>query len=280
MLALDGLDTFFFVGGAGWESLSGLVDALAAVNRFLVNCQSSASVVMTLRSDHFDSINSQNSNKLKDRTVFLDWAGGGIGAQNSLWQIATRKAAVGRPEITDIVKQYLSEPVTRPEFHTVAEYLLTYTRLLPRDIVALLRHLQQCHPGSKPVTSDAAKAAAREYSEQYFVGEVMNNLAGVLPPEDAHKIPEFRDALRSAPTRFFDIGYLREELAGILDTAEIRSLLKRMFETGAIGISNPTSSGQRYTDFVFRRVSGASFTPRYEFQLHDALTRAWNRPWK
>jgi hypothetical protein len=189
LLALDGLDTFFFEGGAGWESLSGLVDALHAVNNYLFTLDIKSSVVMTLRSDHFDALNSQNSNKLKDRTVFLDWSAGGIGAQNQLWEIVSRKAAVGRPEVTDLVLQYLGQPVTQPEFPAVSEYLLSYTRLLPRDVVAMMGHVQRVHPGSTPVSSDDAKLAAKEYAQEYFVGEMMNNLSGVLPPDEGLFVP-------------------------------------------------------------------------------------------
>lgn len=280
LVALDGLDTFFFEGGAGWESLAGLIDALASVNRFMLEIDTPISVVATLRSDHFDALNSQNSNKLKDQTVYLDWTTGGIGAANKLWMIPSRKAAVSRPQITDIVRQYLSEPMERPAFPSVAEYLLSYTRLLPRDVTAVMQYVQTAHPGSTPVTEAHAKEATLRYSEEYFVGEMMNNISGVLPSADAHNIVPFRDALRSAPTRYFNMQYLREELEGVLDPSHIRALLHRMFETGCIGISNPTVSGERYTDFTFRRVSGAAFTPRYDFLLHDALTRAWNRPWR
>jgi hypothetical protein len=279
LLALDGLDTFFFEGGTGWESLSGLIDALAAVNNFLLSLKLPASVVMTLRSDHFDALNSQNSNKLKDRTVFLDWTGGGIGAQNSLWQIVTRKAAVARPEVSNLVHQYLSSPVQKPEFPRVAEYLLSYTRLLPRDIVALMGHVQNASPGSSPVTSDAAKAAAKEYSEQYFVGELMNNLSGVLPSSEAYKVVDFRDAMRGAPTRYFNFKYMTEELNGVLTPEQVRALLRRMFETGGLAVSNKATSGKRHTDFTFRCVLGGTFSTRHDYLLHDALTRAWNRPW-
>ena len=34
-----------------------------------------------------------------------------------------------------------------------------------------------------------------------------------------------------------------------------------------------------YTDFVYRRVSGAGFTIRHGFLLHNAVVVAWNRPW-
>lgn len=280
LIALDGLDSFFFEGGAGWESLSGLVDALAATNRFFLEAGLPISIVATLRSDHFDALNSQNSNKLKRQIVYLDWTAGGIGAGNQLWAMVSKKASVRQPGVQDVVKQYLSLPMDRPSFPSVAEYLLSYTRLLPRDIVAMMHYLREVHPGSTEVNEDQAKEAAARYSEEYFVGEVMNNLSGVLAGDKAHRIPAFRDALRAAPTRYFSLQYLEEELVGELTRPELVALLRRLFETGGVGISNPNAaSGKRYTDFVFRRVSGAAFTPRYEFLLHDALTRAWNRPW-
>jgi hypothetical protein len=84
----------------------------------------------------------------------------------------------------------------------------------------------------------------------------------------------FKDALRTAPTRRFHYKTICDELSGELEPFEIKQLLRQMFETGGIGIVN-----RGYTDFAFRKVSGAGFTIRNKFILHDALTRAWNRPW-
>jgi len=280
LIALDGLDSFFFEGGAGWQSLGGLVDALASVNRFFLELALPVSVVVTLRSDHFDALNSQNSNKLKKQIVYLDWTAGGIGATNALWQMVSKKASVFRADVNDIVRQYLSEPMYTPSFPSVAAYLLSYTRLLPRDLISMMGYVQEAHPGSTPVTEQHAKDAAGRFSEEYFVGEIMNNLSGVLGGDNAYQLVSFREALRAAPTRFFNVAYLLEELDGELSRTEIVALLRRMFETGGIGISNPNALNGRYTDFMFRRVSGAAFTPRYDFMLHDALTRAWNRPWR
>lgn len=279
IVALDGLDGFFFQGGAGWTSLSGLIDAVSSVNRFLMRTNVIGSVVVTLRSDHFDSLNSQNSNKLKDQTVYLDWQEGGIGSANQLWTMATRKAAVGCPEVGSLAAQYLCNRMDRPAFPSVADYLLSYTRLLPRDVIAILGFVQACHPGSSPVTEDAAKLAAQRYAREYFVGETMNNLAGVLEDDRAHKIVRFRDALRVAPRRHFDLDYLESELDGELERTELIDLLRRMFETGSIGIRTPTGGGGFHYEYVWRNVAGAGFTHRNSFELHDALTRAWNRPW-
>ncbi|WP_211096781.1 hypothetical protein, partial [Arthrobacter echini] len=96
----------------------------------------------------------------------------------------------------------------------------------------------------------------------------------VLPASHARQLGNFKDALRTTPTRRFSFDYMVKELDGELTSGQIKALLKQMFETGGIGIQNGS-----YTDFVFRATSGGGFSTRYTFLLHDALVRAWNRPW-
>ncbi|WP_119696517.1 P-loop ATPase, Sll1717 family [Microbacterium halotolerans] len=274
ILAIDGLDSFFFEAEDEWTSLAGLMQAIWTINRELREASLPVSIVVAARSDIVDLLPGPEINKLKPHAVHLDWHAHGIGADNHLWKLVSRKAAVGKPEVTSVVGQYLSRPVVIGPHRNLAEFLLDHTRLLPRDLVALLGHLQLEYGGNGRVPEDNAKRAVRNYCEQYFVGEIFDNLAGVLPAGNARQVASFKDALRTAPTRLFTFQYMIDELAGELDPSQIKSLLKQMFETGGIGVKN----GQ-HTDFVFRRTSGAGFTTRYEFMLHDALTRAWNRPW-
>lgn len=278
IVALDGLDSFFFEAEDEWASLSGLTQALKDLNRQFREWQLPVTLVAAMRSDIFDVLPGAETNKLKPASVHLDWSAGGIGGQNHLWALATKKAQVTRPEVTNLVKQYFNAPIAIGPHTEMAEFFLDHTRLLPRDLIALLGFAQRAYGGVKQLPEGNAKLAVQQYAEEYFVGEIFDNLAGVLPFGSARKVASFRDALRTVPTRRFDFSYLEQELEGELEKSEIRALLKQMFETGGVGVRNP--SGYRdYTDFVFRKVSGAGFTTRYEFILHDALTRAWNRPW-
>jgi hypothetical protein len=154
-------------------------------------------------------------------------------------------------------------------------YLLEHTRLLPRDAVALMSYLQRCYGGIKSVPEDNAKEAVRRYCEEYFVGEIFDNLSGVVDTVTPRKMAAFKDALRSVPAKVFGLPDLEKELDGALDKTEVRELLRQMFNTGGIGIFNRNAG---YTDFVFRKVSGAAFTTSREFVLHEALVKAWNRP--
>lgn len=275
IVALDGLDSFFFEVDSEWRSLAGLTSAVYAANRLLADLGLRVRVVVAARSDIIDVLPGPEVTKLKPHSVHLDWHAKGIGPENNLWNLLTMKAHVRAPAVKSIVNQYLQTKISIGPHISLSEFLLDNTRLLPRDAVALMGYLQKCYRGNKQVTEQSAKNAVRMYSEEYFVSEIFDNLAGVLPASRARSVASFRDALRTAPSRLFDFQYMREELDGELTPAEIKLLLKQMFEVGGIGIKNGV-----YTDFVFRRVSGAGFTHRYEFLLHDALTRAWNRPWR
>jgi hypothetical protein len=278
-IALDGLDSFFFELDDEWNSLAGLLHALEAVNRLLKATSLRVTVVAAVRADIFDILPSAETNKLTPASVIMDWNAFGIGSGNGLWHLVKAKAAVQRPEVTDIVRQYLAEPIYKGGHTEIATFFLDHTRLLPRDMVALMGYLKEVHPGASSVTEAEAVETVRLYSQDYFTREILNNLAGILPGNGARKVAAFRDSLRTVPMRMFSFDDVQDELKGELEPAETKALLKQLFEVGGIGVRN-TRGSLEHTDFIFRRVSGAGFTTRHGFLLHNALTRAWNRPWK
>ena len=275
VVALDGLDSFFFEAADEWQSLAGLAQAVYQLNTDFREASLNLSVVLAIRSDVFDVLPGAEINKLKPYGIYLDWHANGIGSKNNLWRLLQAKAAVARPEVTNLVKQYLDTKISIGPHTELTEYLLDNTRLLPRDAVALMAYLQTAYRGDKHVTEFCAKKAVKLYAEEYFVGEIFDNLAGILPQEKARELSSFKDALRTVPSRVFAFSDIANELDGELKPVEVKALLRQMFETGGIGVRNG-----KHTDFVFRKVAGAGFTTRYQFMLHDALTLAWNRPWQ
>lgn len=275
VIALDGLDTFFFETNDEWTSLAGLMQALHVLNRSLRDMGLPVQVVAAMRSDIFDVLPGPEMNKLKPHSVYLDWHAFGIGRDNHLWKLLTQKAAVRRPQVTNVVSQYLGARIQIGPHSDLPTFLLENTRLLPRDLVALMTYLQRGYKGTRSVPGENAKRSVEAYTQEYFVGEIFDNLAGVLPAANARQLASFKDALRTAPSRLFDFTYMKSELEGELEASEVRQLLRQMFETGGIGVHH-----NGYTDFVFRKISGGGFTVRHEFMLHDALTRAWNRKWR
>lgn len=275
IIALDGLDSFYFEEDNEWTSLGGLMQAILSLNLRFKSHNLPISIVAALRSDIFDLLPGGENNKLKPNSIHLDWNYGGIGVRNHLWDLLTVKARAHHPDVTSIPNQYFSRPVAIGPHTEMKEFLLEHTRLLPRDAVALMGYIQQSYKGDSTVPEANAKQAVERYCEEYFVGEIFDNLSGTATGVSPRKLRIFQDALRSLPSRKFKFAALEAELDGELTKPQVRELLRQMFDCGGIGIYNPTA---KYFDFAFRRVSGAAFTLNQELILHQALVRAWNRP--
>lgn len=282
-LALDGLDQFFAESDADWRSLAGLVHAVQAVNIFFRGERLNAGVVLAIRSEIFASLPSTDSAELLNHSVRLDWTDQGIDSRNLLWEMVNRKALAsiragfGANPFKDLRGAYLHERMHRGMYLEMPQYLLSYTRLLPRDLVALMRQLQEVHPGSGPVSSDQAVETVRRYSERYFVAEIFNNLHGALEDAVGRKTMAFKEALASVPSRYFTAESIGQELRGVFEYEELRPALRRLYEIGAVGIRRGRP-GSEYTDFVFRRTEGGSFNFRSGSALHSSLVIAWNVP--
>jgi len=283
-LALDGLDQFFAESHADWRSLAGLVHAVQAVNQFFASCRLDTGVVLAIRSEIFSSLPSTDSAKLLDRSVRLDWTDSGIDSKNRLWEmvnqkaLASMRAGFGATPFKDLRRAYFTETMQVGRYLEMPQYFLSHTRLLPRDLVALMRQLQDVHPGYGVVTSSQASETVRRYAENYFVAEIFNNLHGTLRDGDGNRVLAFKETLSSLPKRYFTAEAIGIELRGVFDQEELRPALRRLYEIGAIGVRRG-SSGSTHTDFVFRRTEGGSFAFKSQFALHSSLVVAWNVPW-
>lgn len=292
-IALDGLDSLLLEVDNEWESLGGLVQATESLNRLFRNGSMPIGVVLALRSDIYNVLSSPESNKFRDYAVDLNWSSEGASSSSPLWDLMEAKANVGLTRPVRLVSQYLGGEVpvsgrgatkrsdksrfSGARSQLAPDFILNHTRFLPRDLVAILTEIQRAYDRSGDIPGERILQGVTRYCETYFEGEVFNNLAGILPraPDAPRKIASFRDAMRTVDSRFFSFDELTTELEGEVNGNEVTSLLRQMFEVGAIGVR--TAKG--HTNFVYRKFGGSGFTKRHGFVLHNALARAWNIPW-
>jgi hypothetical protein len=283
ILAVDGLDSFFAQAQDQRESLGALLDASHEVNHFLLDTQTRSSVVLAIRHDMFVALPSTDSAKLGDHAVELDWSRGGISKGEDLWQLLNAKARASVPAshvgltLGDIRKAYLAEAIGIGPHNALPPYLLAQTRLIPRDLVALMTTIQKCHKGAGQVREQTVVAAVKQYSDTYFIREMRNNLSHVLPGQ-SDKVSAFFDALSVLPSREFNADSLRPELDGIVERQELRALLNQLFLAGGLGVRS-RNGGMVHTNFIFRKTSGGGFSFVADYVLHNALVSALNLNW-
>jgi hypothetical protein len=284
VLAIDGLDSFFAQSDQQLDALAALLEATANINSFLDDTGTRSSVLLAIRSDMFSQLPSTDSAKLGDHAVELDWSRGGVGDGNELWGLINAKARAsvhrsfdGRP-LKDVRRAYFMTPIGIGPYTSIPAYFLSHTRLLPRDLVALMTEVKAVHKGSGQITEANAREAVRRYSETYFIREISNGLARVLPETSATKVSAFIESLTTLQSRYFSAKDLNEELAGTLEQTELRALLRQLYTIGALGV-NTNVSGKRHVNFVFRRTAGGGFSFLREYTLHNSLVVAWNLHW-
>jgi len=279
VICIDGLDSFFLETNDEWASLAGLVHAVESVNRFLASIRLPVTVVAAVRTEAFEALESTDSNKLKTHAVYLDWSPSGVGADSKLWALVNLKAKVSQPQLKSFTDVYLKTDIGQGPYTRIPDYFLAYTRLLPRDLIALLIQLQELHPGSAAVSETTAVAAVQNYAEQYFVGEIRNNLAGILTDQVGRqqKTQAFFEALKAVTSAEFTLHEIQQDLQGELSEAETKRLLRQLFEVGAIGIRTRHGNHIERTDFIYRKASPVAFSARRIFLLHNALIVAWNK---
>jgi len=284
ILAIDGLDSFFAQTEDQLESLGALLDATYDLNGFFREMDLRVSVVLAIRHDMYVQVPSTDSAKLGDRAVELDWSRNGAGDGEELWDLLNTKVRTSISEnfdglqLGDVRKAYLSTPIGIGPYSYMPSYIMSHTRYLPRDLVALMTCVKEVHAGSGQVSQAEIQHAVRIYSEGYFLREISNSLSRVLSGGSAFKVGTFLDALSSLTSREFKFENLASELDGELSNIEIRSLLKQLFLVGGLGTR--TGAGQnRRTNFYFRRAAGGGFSRQSTYVLHNSLVVAWNLPW-
>lgn len=175
-------------------------------------------------------------------------------------------------------KAYLANDIRIGRFTDIPTYFLRYTRLLPRDLIALLNELKKVHGGNHQVSENNARAAVRMYSETYFIREVTNGLSRTVADVSQDQVNIFMDSLRALSSRYFSIGDLMPEIDDQLSRSQVRALLKQLFLIGAIGVQQ-TKGASVHTNFVYRRSAGGGFSTSGSFLLHNCLVEAWNLNW-
>lgn len=284
IIGVDGLDSFFAQSESQGESLGALLDAAFEVNTYLRDTDARTNVVLAIRHDMFAQMPSTDSAKLGDHAVELDWSRGGLGKGNELWSLVNSKAKASVSDqhsglaLGDVRKAYLAEPIGIGHYNDLPTYLLSHTRFLPRDMIALMNEVKKLHKGSGQVRQDIAKQAVKNYSETYFLREITNNLSRVLPTGSGEKVTVLLDALSAMQSREFNARSLQPELEGIVSKPELRILLKQLFLAGGLGVRSK-SGGSVHTNFVFRRSAGGGFSFIADYVLHNSLVVAWHLNW-
>lgn len=231
ILIIDGIDDIITDRNSQLTSLAGLLTEADRLNLEFIRQDFPAKIVVLCRTDIFERIKSANKNKIKqDSGVVLDWFSNPRNLENTkLVQLANKKASVTFPGI-NIFREHLN---FRVDNSAAIRYLLEHTRHTPRDFLQTLRYIQESTTGNSPSIQEV-KLGLVNYSKEYFLPEIKDELVGVLNDAEIEKIVRILGALRR---REFTYEELESKASGAqkLEPEILASAVRALFECGAIG---------------------------------------------
>jgi len=279
-LIIDGLDDILLEGKVQYESLAALILEASRLNLRFREAGAPLKIVILCRTDIYERLPGPNKNKIRqDSAVHLDWYHDPTHPdQSALIALANMKARVTYSDVRDVFIEYLPSLIingSRTRAIETRRFLLNHTRHTPRDLLQLLKYIQEYAPREpRTLTVEQVRNGVRSYSVNYFLPEIKDELVGHMSVAEIEAGFTVLGAMlkQSFYTAEFALKAARLGLAETVNTA----FLSYLFEFGALGnMSNMRDKErQQYTYRYWNRQS--PFNPDGRVNLHRGLLPALN----
>jgi hypothetical protein len=280
-IIIDGLDTLSLGENdeARWAVLTALITACDRLSRAFRERSAPIRLVLLCRNDIFMRLGYPDANKILGRSAsVLTWfPGSRRGIDCELFDLAERKASVHSGEIDNLVGKYLPKEIFYGDGRRqpVHEYLLSYTRYLPRDFLQLLNYIAAHSPRRGLPGTNAVTDGSKEYADKYFTEEVRTGLLPVLGRTQTNLT---MDMLHVIPGNKFKLGALRKLISSDrrYRTFDLIECVNALHNIGIIANATRAKGGEYYYNFIFQNMR-ARLDLNELLILHNAATVGFNR---
>lgn len=272
VIFVDGLDDVISQRDLQFQSLAALVREVDRLNNVFDHGQRPFKFVVLCRTDIFDRLPGANTSKLRqDSAVELDWYDDPRHPERTkLVRLANIRARASLHRSFDVFDEYLPAKI---ENRGIRGYLLDRTRHTPRDLLQLLKRIQLHAGRTDRLTVAQVKAGVRDYSNNYFIGELRNELEGYVSHDEIH---DAITLLTSFSTPRLTMRALQQQAAKLgYTTLDLNGLVAALFNCSAIGtIDESPGNGPRFT-FKFRN-RNSSLVPGSVMWVHPGAWGGFN----
>lgn len=253
IITIDGLDDVLTGRKRQLSSLSALISGTSYINKLLAMNHINVKIVLLCRMELIDRLKDPNMNKIViDSKLHLDWYQDiGNVSDTNLVKLINHRAKTSLKKEVDVFNDYFFSGFTSEtsSADVTLKKLLDATRYTPRDMIQLMNHIQRVTSGSI-VRPEDVKAGIKNYSKNYFKGEI------------------------------------RDELVGLIDNNEIDLVFELIMAYGKSSftlseIEAKASSDDRFSNFNFKKVFSALYNcnaiGNYEIETKHFSWKARNR---
>jgi hypothetical protein len=272
VIFIDGLDSIVTQKELQFQSLAALVQEASDLNHLFRRHQRPFKIVVLCRTDIFDRLPGANLNKVRqDDSVSLTWYDDpGNPDRSRLLRLVSLRAQRSLGRQVDLFAEFFPRSIDERDTRTM---ILDHTRHLPRDLIQVLRKIQQFGGGEASLTSRHIKSGLRLYSTEYFLPELRNELAGYLDGDDVDKALLLLASLNRPRVTYAELERVADELDfGGLD---LKSLIRALFDASCIGTVSEAPGRRPLYTFKYRNPT-ATILPGQVMRIHPGALKALN----
>jgi hypothetical protein len=271
VLFLDGLDEILGGRDLQFQALSALMAAASRLNNLFRSEQVLVKIVILCRTDIFDRLPGANINKLRqDHSESLQWFDDPAHPdQTRLVQMVNLRAQLSLGREVNVFSEFFPKDISDRD---TRKEVLDHTRHTPRDVIRLFSSIQRFARTGSVLTPKQVRSGFREFSIDYFLPEIRNEMHGYLPPDAIHKAEQ---VLREHGDQYFTQEHLLEAGPRIgVESLDVKTATQVLFDCSAIGyIENRNGMPIRTMKY---RNPHAQLTPGKKMWLHPGVCRALN----
>jgi hypothetical protein len=276
VLFIDGLDEILTKAELQFQALAALISEAAKLNDQLRAAGKPFKFVVLCRTDIFDRLPGANKNKIRrDSSQSLEWFDDPRDPDRTrLVQLVNLRARRSLHRELNVFEEFFPPVVgERP----IRRFLLQHTRHLPRDVLQLMKSLQRFAPAdpAQPLSEDNVRSGIRDYSNDYFLPELRDELHGYLDADDIERSVKLLASLGTQRFNVHDLEVQAERLR--LGDVDLDRLLHTLFECSGVGMVDASAAGRPVVTFKYRNRT-AMLIPGARMLVHPGAWSALNMP--
>ena len=269
-ILLDGLDDILRFKRDNIQILTSLIRSTDYLNTNFLKNKKPIKIILFIRQDIFSLLIDPDLNKIKrDWSEYLKWTDK-IDDLKKLVELRLSSSDKNKKYDTYWDKIFPTLIQERDSW----EYILEHTLIKPRDILQFLLTCQYLFPESTLLTFKEINTALKDYSSEYFIHEMKNELSGFIDDKLIQELEQVFQRIGNNKFSYNKFSDLLKESNSKIDESIIKDILLRLFESGYIGQLQTNSRNKKQSVLFKHRNPGIKIDYKEYFIIHKGLHKA------
>ena len=278
---IDGLDDVLRYKKERLDILSGLIRSINEINLSFRRQQIPIKIILLAREDILATITDPDFNKIKrDGGIIINWNA----KDDDLKNLVNLRFKLSGVSDENIDKQWNFLFPFKIRNKDSWSYITEFTLNKPRDILQFLTQCQKTYPNKTNLTYSEMDQVLIDYSTEYFIEEMKNELAGFIDDEVINILPQVLQTIGGSDFSYKEFKKVVEKFVSDKPDTYYKKIIFTLFENGYLGEvisirywNKKLNRNSIRNQAIFKhKKSNIKINYDYKFSIHKGLYKALN----